>query len=406
MTTLKGNDSPPATAPERSRFAEVRGSSPGRARRLLATRRDRWLFGTGAAILVAALVAGGLLAYQAAHPGKQITAYFAETIGVYPQSTVRVLGVPVGSVDSVQPDGTDVKVTMTIDSGVQIPASADAVVVAPSVVSDRYIQLTPAYTGGPELADGAVIPVSRTAVPVEIDQVYASLAKLANALGPHGANKHGALSNLIRTGAANLAGNGQYLSQMITEFGGLSKTLGGSAGNLFASVAYLQQFTTMLKNNNGQVQQAEQQLAQVSAFLASDRQELSAALSDLAVALNQVKSFIGNNRSLITANVTKLAAITSILVKERASLAETLDVAPLAADNVVNAYNVTTHTLDGRGDLLELEFGKGKLVTSSDGAPAGTVAVPVSELGLLPPLPLPSAGTVYGTPEALSGGRR
>jgi len=385
--------------------AGPRDSPAGRGlSRLIRTRRDRWVLGTGAVFVVGALVVSGFLVYQSLHPAKQVTAYFAETIGVYPQSTVRVLGVPVGTVDSVQPDGTRVKVTMTIDAGVKIPASAAAIVLAPSVVSDRYIQLTPAYTGGPVLSSGAVIPESRTAVPVEIDQVYASLAKLADALGPTGANKHDALSNLIKTGAANLNGNGAYLGQMLTEFGGLSKTLGRSAGNLFASVAYLQQFTTMLKQNNSQVQQAEQQLAEVSGFLASDRQELSAALSQLATALDQIKTFIGSNRSLLAANVNKLAAITSLLVAERASLAEALDVAPLAADNVVNAYNTTTHTLDGRGDLLEFEQGQGSLLTSA--WPAGSVAVPAAEMSLLPPLPLPSAGGVYGTPDAVPGGKQ
>jgi phospholipid/cholesterol/gamma-HCH transport system substrate-binding protein len=353
------------------------------ASRLLATRRDRWLFGTGAAVLAVALIAGGTLVDRAVHPARQITAYFAETIGVYPASTVRILGVPVGTVDSVTPDGTKVKVVMTLDSGVPVPASVDAVVTAPSVVSDRYIQLTPAYTGGPQLASGAVIPLTRTAVPVEVDQVYASLAKLADALGPHGANSHGALSDLVRTGAANLAGNGAYLRDMITEFSELSKTLGGSAGNLFASVTYLQQFTTMLKDNNSQVRLAEQQLAQVSAFLASDRQELAAALSDLATALNQVKTFIGSNRGLIDANVSNLAVITSTLVQERASLAQALDDAPLAADNLVNAYDATTHTLDGRGDLNEFSL--------------GNVQVPVSpaEASSLPPLPLPVVGAEY-----------
>jgi phospholipid/cholesterol/gamma-HCH transport system substrate-binding protein len=191
---------------------------------------------------------------------------------------------------------------------------------------------------------------------------------------------------------------------MLTEYGGLSKTLGGSAGNLFATVAYLQQFTTMLKHNNSQVVQAEQQLADVSGFLANDRQELSAALSQLAVALDQIKTFIGSNRSLLAANVNKLATITSLLVQERTSLAEALDVAPLAADNVVNAYNTTTHTLDGRGDLLEFEEGKGSLLPSD--SPAGSVAVPATELSQLPPLPLPTAGSVYGTPDALTGGKK
>jgi virulence factor Mce-like protein len=372
------------------------------------------LFGTAVVILAAALGIGGALVYQASHQTKQITAYFHEAVGIYPGSSVRVLGVPVGSVTAVQPEGTQVKVTMSVDSGVAVPASVRAVEVSGSVVADRYVQLAPAYTGGPQIASGAVIPVSRTAVPVEVDQIYRSLAKLSAALGPSGLNKHGALSDLIRTGAANLNGNGAYLHNMLTEFSGLSKTLGSSAGNLYATIVYLQQFTSMLKANDGQVRLAEQQLSSVFGFLASDRQDLGAALNELATALGQVQGFISSNRSLIRSNVSKLASITHILVRERNSLAEALDVAPLAVDNVVNAYDATTRTLNGRGDLNELSMGPGAPrlgATSSSGTgaagsagPAGTVPLPASELRSLPPLPLPAVG-LYGTPQAaLAGG--
>jgi phospholipid/cholesterol/gamma-HCH transport system substrate-binding protein len=375
--------------------------------KLLRTRRDRWVLGIAAVLVALGLIIPSLLLFGSAQ-GTRVTAYFAQTIGVYPGSTVRVLGVAVGTVNSVQPDGAFVRVTMTVNSGIAVPADADAAVVAPSVVADRYVQLTPAYTGGPQMTSGAVIPAARTAVPVEVDQLYASLAKLTNALGPGGANKHGALSDLIKTGATNLNGNGAYLRQMITEFGGLSRALGGSAGNLYATIANLQSFTTMLKNNNGQVKLAEQQLAEVSSFLAADRQDLSSAISELAVALNQVKSFIGGNRKLLVANISKLASITSVLSKERASLAEALDTAPLAADNLVNAYDATHHTLDGRGDLNEFSMGNvtaagttADLQSGGVGAPPGTVPVLESELSLLPPLPLPTVGTVYTTPDAL-----
>ena len=144
---------------------------------------------------------------------------------------------------------------------------------------------------------------------------------------------------------------------------------------LFASVTYLQKFTTMLKQNGGQVKLAEDQLAEVSGFLAADRTDLTAAIRDLAVAVDQIQSFIGSNRGLIDANVRKLAAITTILSSERESLAEALDVAPLAADNLVNAYDATRHTLDGRGDLNEFTIGPG--------------AIPAL------PLPLPAVGPVW-----------
>jgi len=389
-------------APARDR----RGRWPARGWR---GRRERWAVTAGALVVAAVLVAGGVLVYRGTHRGTQVTAYFTETVGVYPGSGVRVLGVPVGTVDSVQPEGTQVKVTMTISHGVAIPAGADAVVAAPSVVADRYVQLTPAYTGGPRLADGAVIPLARTATPVEVDQLYASLDQLANALGPRGVNKNGALSGLVKTGAANLAGNGGDLHAMITEFSGLNRTLGGSSGNLAATLTSLERFTAMLKDNNGQVSQAERQLSQVSSFLASDRADLSGAVTELATALGQVKSFIGGNRALIKSNVSKLASITSVLVKERASLAEALDTAPLDADDLVGAYDASTGTLNGRDDLLELskEYGGAAASIATPGAgagaaPAGTVPVPDADVAGLPPLPLPSAGVVYGTPQAIT----
>jgi phospholipid/cholesterol/gamma-HCH transport system substrate-binding protein len=350
--------------------------------------------------------------------GTRITAYFGQAVGVYAGSDLRVLGVKVGTIDSVRPEGRQVRVTMSVDHGVAVPAGAVAVVVAPSVVADRYIQLSPAYTGGPRLADHAVIPASRTATPVEIDQLYESISRLATALGPNGANRKGALSDALNTGAANLAGNGTDLGNMIGNVGQAAKTLSGSSDDLFATLTNLQKFTTMLKANDGQVRLAEQQLAQVNGFLADDRENLGAALRQLATALGQVQRFIHGNRARLRSNVDKLAAITQTLVDQRASLAEALDTAPLAADNVLNAYDPVHRTLDGRGDLNELSMG-GPLAPATAGQAAGDRLCSVTDAakslralcrkyrlgpgGLTPlppsrraPLPLPPVGDVYG----------
>jgi len=170
----------------------------------------------------------------------------------------------------------------------------------------------------------------------------------------------------------------------------------------------------MLKANDGQVRLAEQQLADVSGFLASDRQDLGGALHELSIALGQVQVFIANNRGLIKTNVTKLAAITKLLAEEKASLSEAVNTIPLAVDNVVNAYDATNHTLDGRGDLNELSMGPGAhdlaAITAGGtgaggGGPAGAVPLSPSALRTVPPLPLPAVG-LYGTPEAVQAGGR
>jgi phospholipid/cholesterol/gamma-HCH transport system substrate-binding protein len=303
------------------------------------------------AVLV--LAAAALVALRGTD-GTRITVFFDTAVGVYKGSDVRVLGVKVGTVDSVRAEGTRVRTVMTVDRGVDVPAAANAVAVAPSLVADRYVQLTPAYTSGPKMTSGAVIPADRTATPMELDKVYDSIRKLAGDLGPKGLNRDGALSRVLGTGAENLDGNGRDIRTTTERMAQAAKTLSGSQKDLFATIRGLETFTTMLKTNDGQVRQAERQLADVTGFLADDREELDAALKALTVALARVKVFIHDNRRQIAGNVGKLAEITQLLVKQRRSLAEALDVQPLNATNILNAYDPATRSLMGRQNLSEL----------------------------------------------------
>ncbi|MEV6104147.1 MCE family protein [Streptomyces sp. NPDC051940] len=352
-------------------------------------------------IVLALLAAGGVYGARALtkEKGTRFTAYFDAAVGVHEGSDLRILGVAVGTVDSIDPQGTTVKVTGTLDHGIKVPADVQAVVVSPSVVSGRYIQLSPAYESGPTLGEGDEIPASRTATPVEIDQLYESITDLTDALGPNGANKDGALSRLVDSGAANLGGNGKAIGDSIKEFGAATQTLSGASPQLFSTIKNLQQFTTMLKDNDSAVRDAERQLSDVTTFLADDKELLSGALRELAGALGKVETFVKDNRAKLKGNVDKLAGITQALVRQRASLAEMLDVAPLAADNFLKTYNPDSRTIDGRGNLLELAPGRNVDPPAEDPGTAGLVKVPESRQESLPALPLPTVGDVYGTPQ-------
>jgi phospholipid/cholesterol/gamma-HCH transport system substrate-binding protein len=367
-----------------------------RAGRVLAGWRDRLAamsdmrlaaFAAMISVLAAAIAAGAVYLVTG-QPGTTITAYFHQAIALYPGTTVDVLGVSVGTVNSVQPDGQLVKVTMTVNHGVAVPAGADAAVIEPSVISGRFVQLLPAYTGGPQMKSNAVIPVSRTVTPVEIDQIYSSISKLTQDLGPNGVNKNGAFSNALNTGAANLNGNGKAFATMIQQFGAAMRTLSSSQGNFFGTINNLQQFTAMLNNNDSQVRLGEQQLSQVFGFLSADRQNLAGALNELATALNQVKGFVQGNRGALKSDISQLMSITQLLVNQRKSLAEALDVTPLAADNFLNAYSPVYGSLAGRGNLNEISMGPG--------ACTGTGACGGSGQTSSAPLPLPATGSSGG----------
>ncbi len=102
-------------------------------------------------IIVALVVAGAIVMFSGDGGDKTLTAYFPRTVSLYEGSDVRVLGVAVGKIESVTPEGTRVKVVVKYDGDIKVPADAQAVIISPSIVGDRYVQLTPVYDGG----DGA-----------------------------------------------------------------------------------------------------------------------------------------------------------------------------------------------------------------------------------------------------------
>jgi virulence factor Mce-like protein len=292
----------------------------------------------------------------------RLTAYFDRAVGLYEGSAVRVLGVRVGTVDRVVPDGPAVRVDLTVDHEYPIPAGASAAIIASSLVSDRYVQLTPAYIDGPRMASGAVIPQERTATPVEIDELLRSVDTLSTALGPDGANKTGALSEVLDTTAANLDGNGAELNTTLVQLGKLADTLGRSRGDLFATVDNLNKFTATLARSDAQVRQFQSRLADVSGYLGSERGQVGDTLDALAGSLGQVSSFVKDNRELVASNLRQLTDITQALVDERKALAEVIDVAPLGSSNYVGAYDAASASVGVRAVFNEFELPLGVLV--------------------------------------------
>jgi phospholipid/cholesterol/gamma-HCH transport system substrate-binding protein len=293
---------------------------------------------------------------------KKITARFASAIGVYTGTPVRILGVNVGTVDAVRPKGDYVEVVMTYDGKYKLPSNVTAVEVANSLVSDRYIQLTPAWhtklASKVALPNKATIGVDRTGGPAELDDIYAALDKLSVALGPTGANKggqqSGALSELLRVSAANLKGNGTALGNSITDLSKAAETLSGHRGDLFSTVKNLEKFTRTLKKSDGEVRKFNQLLAQVAGDLASERSDLGAALHGLTLALDDVNDFVKSNAGKFHTDLVGLRKLTQLLVNEKASLNETLAVAPYALANIIHAYQPDLGALATRGNLVSL----------------------------------------------------
>jgi phospholipid/cholesterol/gamma-HCH transport system substrate-binding protein len=305
-------------------------------------------------LVVIALVTAAAVTMFTGGDSKRLVAHFPRTISIYEGSEVRVLGVPIGQVETVEPSGTDVVVTMTYDSEVELPADAKAAIVAPSIVGDRFVQVTPAYTGGEVMADNVELPVEQTAVPIELDQIYESLDTLNVALGPNGANRNGALSDLLAVTADNFDGQGANLRSTLGNFAQLTSTLDNNKEELFGSAEQLGKFIETLAENDQTVRSFNQSLADVSDLLEGEKEELSASLRNLSVALTEVSSFVKDNREVLGRNISGLNRVPKVLVKQRDALDEILRVGPLALNNLALTYNPQAGTLDTRANIGEL----------------------------------------------------
>jgi len=304
-------------------------------------------------VAVAAILCALALALVPHQDRKYLTASFPRAISLYQGCDVRILGVPVGKVVSVTPSGRDVKVRMWYDAKYKVPADAKAVIISPAIVGDRFVQLTPVYRGGPVLAQDATLSEQRTAVPLELDQIYQSVDDLTRALGPQGANKTGSLTRLLDSTAANFGGEGEQFHQTIANVAKLTATLDHNKGKLFGTASQVERFVSALARNDQTVRRFNSSLASVAGVLAGERGDLSTALRNLGVAMRSVTSFVKHNRHALAKNITGLDAISQILVKQRDALAETLNVAPLALNNLYLTYNPTTGTLDTRDNTGE-----------------------------------------------------
>ena len=286
------------------------------------------------AFVVLALLAAVFLLFTNSGREKTIVADFKVANSLYNGNEVRIMGVPVGKVTSIQPLGDRVRVTLEYDGDVKLPADAKAVVISPSVVGDRFIQLGPAYTGGPELPDNARLGIHRTAVPVELDDIFKSIDNLALALGPEGANKDGALSRLIDTTATQLDGQGEQLAKTLENFAKLGTTLDNNDEELFSSIREIDQFVDLMRRNDDEARDFFDSTADVSKVLADEREDLAGTIEALQEALIEVRNFVRDNRTAIRGNVDNLESLAALLSERSGQIDHLLAETPTALANL------------------------------------------------------------------------
>jgi phospholipid/cholesterol/gamma-HCH transport system substrate-binding protein len=302
-----------------------------------------------AAVLTVLLVAGVLtLTTSSAGANRvHVVGYFANSNGIFAGDEVRILGVPVGKIDKIEPEPQRVKISFWYDEKYPVPADAKAVVISPSLVSVRAIQLTPAYTGGPEMRDKAVITQDHTAVPVDFDDFKVQLQRLTETLQPTQPGGVSTLGALVNTAADNLRGQGANIRDTIVKLSQAFSALGDHSNDLFTTVKNLSILVDALQSSQDLLRNLNQNLAAVTGLLSNDPNELGSAVADINAVVGDVKSFVADNRESLGTTSDKLAAVSTTLDQSLDDIKQVIHVGAPAFSNFLNIYEPAQGALTG-----------------------------------------------------------
>jgi phospholipid/cholesterol/gamma-HCH transport system substrate-binding protein len=302
-----------------------------------------------AALLGVSLIAGiGLVVRDETVVDRvHVVGFFPNSNGIFAGDEVRVLGVPVGKIDTIEPQPQRVKISFWYNAKYKVPADAKAAILSPSLVTSRAIQLTPAYTGGPVMTDHAVIPQARTAVPVEWDDVRNQLRKLTDALQPTEPGGVSTLGAFVNTAADNLRGQGAEIRDTVIKLSQALSALGDHSGDIFATVSNLSTLVSALHYSADLLKQLNRNFAAVTALLANDPDEVGRAVRDVNDVVSDVQSFVADNRDAIGLTSDNLASITTNLNENLDQIKQMLHVTPTAFANFISIYEPAHGALTG-----------------------------------------------------------
>lgn len=245
----------------------------------------------------------------------QLAAEFADTPGISPGhgQEVRIAGVIVGQITGahVGSDGHAV-VQMAIDPGHTIYNNAVLVLQPKSVLNEMFVDINPGGPPGTPLSSGAVLPVTSTQSPVQVDEVLDSLND----------NARSALTALVQqadvalvNSAATLPGGVQAttdfmqrlqpvvtqlqqrraaIQQLVTSLGDIFAAVGGDDSRITRLAGNLQNTLATVGNQDGALRQSLEQLPTFVKTLGASTSAVQALDTQLTPILNDLNKASGS----------------------------------------------------------------------------------------------------------------
>ncbi len=307
--------------------------------------------------------------------GYHLTANFERAVGLYPFGDVSSMGVSIGTVDAVEIDDDHVRIEMTIDPGIPLPADLQATIEPLTLIGERNVVLFPpwdeamAKAGKAKAQDGDEIPISRTTPPVEPDEALETFNELARSLDPDTVGK------LVRSADEAIRGLGDELGRALDQASGITSTLAEVDTQLVDAADSLHALAGTLLQREQRLGALVRSFSDATQVLADERDGIRTFLGSLVDLTEQGRGILDTYGDQLPGDIAHLTAL-AMLLSDNSSAAEQLVAAfPEVAEGIANGY---------QPDI-------GGIYLRANGTPTlvGLIEVFRDLLGVLPPEPAP-----------------
>jgi hypothetical protein len=190
-------------------------------------------------------------------------------------------------------------------------------VVPMSLLGERYIQLFPAYQGGPVLPDGATIPVTRTAVPAEPDELLRSLQDYLGGIDPK------TVTAFVENAAQVLQGTGEDLNSLIEHGASVMETLASKRDDLAQMIVEMNKLTVALSSRQQAVGRLIRSYDTVAGTLNDNRAALEGTITGLNAAAMQLAALLIAHRKSLSTDIEVLTRTGQTLGRNAEAFAQT-----------------------------------------------------------------------------------
>ncbi|MBL1079407.1 MCE family protein [Nocardia sp. 2] len=185
----------------------------------------------GVATVAVLTVAGYLVAVNPLRQNLSYCAIMPDAVGLYQGNHVTMLGIPVGTVTAVEPEGTAVRVDFSIDASHPLRGAVTATTVSDTLVADRALEVLGDSTSDAPWRQDTCI--TKTFTPKSITQTLEAFSNLADQLTGHGDPAEQArLRTSVSLFDQATAGTGQKLNQLVRDLGTALNSPNAAIGHL------------------------------------------------------------------------------------------------------------------------------------------------------------------------------